>query len=99
MATSDFLLTSVIHIYRFSQYSQASVALFSTQFNTDWGAFLSGTVQALATTAAPLVAVLIVSPTQHLYVNPTDWVGFNYGYWQVVPNTNMSGATFTPTTI
>lgn len=96
MATSDFL-ASTTPIYKFTQYSQGSVSAFSTAFNTDWSSVLPGTVQALATTAAPTVAILIING-QILTVNPTDWVGFNLGNWQVVPNSKMAGLQFTPTT-
>lgn len=80
MATSDYL-DKQVKIYKFSQYSQTTVALFSTQFNTDWASTLGGTVQLLATSAQPLQAVFIAPNTgQVFYINggvartPTDGV-------------------------
>lgn len=96
MATAHFLATGTA-IYQFSQYSQASVALFSTQFNTDWSSVLGGTVQLLSTTAAPLVALFIWNNDVYA-INQTDWIGFNNGSWMVVPNAKMSGLLFSPTT-
>jgi hypothetical protein len=96
VAASVFM-ASTTTIYKFSQYSQGSVASFSTQFNTDWSASLPGTTQALATSAAPTVAILIISGVVYT-LNPTDWIGFNNGVWQVVPNSKMAGLLFTPTT-
>lgn len=83
MATSDYLDKQVF-IYKFSQYTQSTVAAFSTQFNTDWASVLGGTVQLLATTAQPLQAVFIAPNTgQVFYINggvartPTDGVTTN----------------------
>jgi hypothetical protein len=99
VATSDFL-ASTTTIYKFSQYpaSGSSVAAFSTTFNTDWSAALGGTVQGLATSAAPTVAIFIIPNGPVLVVNPGDWAGFNNGVWQSVPNSKMAGLLFTPTT-
>jgi hypothetical protein len=79
MATTTFLSTPNIRRYVFTQYSQSTVAAFSTQFNTDWGAAFGGTApQLLATTAQPLQAILIVPGGPTLTVNgglartPTD---------------------------
>lgn len=100
MAQIEYLAVPDIKRYYFSQYpaSGSSVAAFSTIFNTDWAANLSVAVQALATTALPLVAILIVN-NQVLTVNPGDWIGFNYGQWTVVPNSKMSGTSYTPSTV
>jgi hypothetical protein len=70
VATSDYL-DKQVKIYKFSQYTQSTVAAFSTQFNTDWASVLGGTVQLLATTAQPLQAVFIAPNTggQVLYIN------------------------------
>jgi hypothetical protein len=70
VATSDYL-DKQVKIYKFSQYTQSTVAAFSTQFNTDWASTLGGTVQLLATTAQPLQAVFIVpnSGGQVFYLN------------------------------
>lgn len=84
MATADYL-DKQVKIYKFSQFTQSTVALFSTQFNTDWASTLGGTVQLLATTAQPLQAVFIApnSGGQVFYVNqgalrtPTDGVTTN----------------------
>lgn len=59
MALSDFLVVPP-PVYKFSQFTQSTVAAFSTQFNTDWGSVLGQTVQLLATTAQPTQAILIV---------------------------------------
>jgi hypothetical protein len=103
VAASEFLLSSQINRFYFTQYSQGSVAAFSTQFNTDWGGggqgILPATVQALATTAAPTVAIVIING-QVLTVNPTDWIGYSASFgWQVYPNSVMAGSKFTPTTL
>lgn len=84
MATSDYL-DKQVKIYKFSQYTQSTVAAFSTQFNTDWASTLGGTVQLLATSAQPLQAIFIVpnSGGQVFYLNngplrtPTDGVTTN----------------------
>ena len=69
MATSDFL-DKQVKIYKFSQYTQTTVAAFSTQFNTDWSSALGGTVQLLATSAQPLQAIFIAPNTgQVFYLN------------------------------
>jgi hypothetical protein len=83
MATSDYL-DKQVKIYKFSQYTQSTVAAFSTQFNTDWASTLGGTVQLLATTAQPLQAIFLAPNTgQVFYLNnavartPTDGVTTN----------------------
>lgn len=82
MAT-QFLAAPAIKRHVFTQYSQTTVALFSTAFNTDWSAALGGTVQLLATTAQPLQAILVVPNGPVLYINgglartPTDGVTTN----------------------
>lgn len=93
MAQVEYLAVPDIKRYFFSQYSQGSVSAFSTQFNTDWSASLAVPVQALATSAAPLVAILIINNVV-VVVNPTDWIGFNYGVWIVVPNSKMTGLSY-----
>jgi hypothetical protein len=99
MATSEYLATLDIKRYFFSTYSQASVSLFATQFNADWASVLGGTVAVTATTAAPLVALIIINANLVLTVNPGDFVGFNYGNWQVVQASKMSGLSFTASTV
>lgn len=82
MATA-FLNSPAIKRFQFSQYSQSTVAAFSTAFNTDWSTTLGGTVQLLATTAQPLQAILIVPSGPTLYINgglartPVDGVTTN----------------------
>lgn len=105
MAAAEFLLSAQINRFFFTQYpaTGSSVAGFSTTFNSDWGAsgqnILPATVQALATTAAPLVAIVIING-QVLTVNPGDWIGYSAANgWQVVPNSKMSGVLYTPTTL
>jgi len=46
-------------------------------------------VQVLATVAAPTVGIVITPNSGVLAVNPTDWLGYNYGNYQVVPVTSM----------
>lgn len=82
---SEFLASSAVRRFAFSNFSQSTVASFSTAFNADWGAYFGGTApQLLATTAQPTQAILIVpngGPT--LYINngvartPTDGVTTN----------------------
>jgi len=84
MAATEYLANAQISRYFFTNYSQGSVSAFSTQFNTDWSAVLGVTVQALATTAAPTVAIVIIPNGPTLTLNPTDNIGFNYGNWTVV---------------
>lgn len=103
MAASEFLMSSQINRFFFTQYSQGSVSAFSTAFNADWGSsgqnILPAIVQALATTAAPTVAIVIING-QVLTVNPNDWIGYSaVSGWQVYPNSVMSGTKFTPTTL
>jgi hypothetical protein len=73
MATSDYL-DKQVKIYKFSQYTQSTVAAFSTQFNTDWASALGGTVQLLATSAQPLQAIFIApnSGGQVFYINSAN---------------------------
>lgn len=104
MALTQFLQASAIKRLYFTQYSQGSVASFATQFVTDWASVLpSGTgLGIVAKTGAATVAEIIIGPNVTLEVNPTDWVGFNNGTWQVVPNASMGrsvadGATNTNT--
>ena len=101
MAATEFLQTAQINRYYFTQYPStgSSVAAFSTLFNSDWSSVLGGTVQALATTAAPTVAIIVIGPNQVLTVNPGDWVGFNAGAWSVLPNSKMSGVLYTPASV
>ena len=100
MAQVEYLAVPDIKRYFFTQYpaTGSSVAAFSTSFNTDWSANLTVAVQALATTAAPLVAILIIRG-QVLTVNPGDWIGFNYGMWIVVPNSKMSGLSYVASSV
>lgn len=101
MAPAEFLQTVQINRFFFTQYpaTGSSVAAFSTLFNTDWSGSLPGTVQALATTAAPTVAIVVIPNGPTLTVNPGDWIGFNGGIWSVVPNSRMTGLTYTPATV
>jgi hypothetical protein len=96
MAQVEYLATPDIKRYFFSQYSQGSVSAFATQFATDWP---SASIAVTATAGAPTVALIIVNANLVLTVNPTDWVGFNYGNWQVVPNSKMSGLSFTASSV
>jgi hypothetical protein len=100
MAQVEYLASPDIKRYFFTQYpaTGSSVSAFSTTFNADWTANLNGTVQALATTAAPLVAILIISGTVFV-VNPGDWIGFNYGQWIVVANSRMSGLSYVASSV
>jgi len=84
MAATEYLANAQISRYFFTTYSQGSVSAFSTQFNTDWSTVLPGTVQALATTAAPTVAIVIIPNGPVVTLNPTDSIGYNYGTWTVV---------------
>lgn len=74
----------------------------------DWGAsgtvaqLLPSTFQVLTNSNAPTAALVIVNSNLVLTVNPGQWVGYNYGNWQVLNNTQMtSGASqlFTPATV
>lgn len=86
MATS-FLSTPLIRRYSFTRYL-TSLATFQTAFRADIPAL--ATTEALATAAAPTVAI-IVTPNSGpvLTVNLNDWLGFNYGVWQVVTTAQM----------
>jgi len=90
----------------FTPYSQGSVASFATQFNTDWASVLPGgaAIGIVAKAGAATVAEIIVAPGQVLEVNPTDFVGYNFGIWEVVPAVKMGrtvsdGATNSNTTV
>lgn len=65
-----------------------ALSAFQTAYQTDISALAA--VQALAYTATPTVAT-IVTPNAGpvLSVNPTDYLGLNYGTYQVVPKANM----------
>lgn len=69
---------------------------FQTAINADFASYFTTVPQLFATTAAPSVALLIVSPTLVLSINPGQWIGFNYGNWQVLANSVMAGSVFTP---
>lgn len=65
-----------------------AIAAFQTAYQADISVL--ATTQALYTTAVPTVAVVITpSSGPVLSVNPTDWLGYNYGNWQVVPVGSM----------
>lgn len=86
MAT-QFLSASSIRRYSFTRYL-TSLATFQTAFRADIPVL--ATTEALATVAAPTVAI-IVTPNNGpvLTVNLNDWLGFNYGVWQVVTTAQM----------
>jgi len=99
VATSEYVKTSDVKRYSFTQYVSGSLAAFKTAFAADWAAVLPAGFEVVATVGAPTIALCIVSSGQVLTVNPNDWVGFNYGSWLVVPNVQMSGSTFIATSI
>lgn len=86
MAT-QFLSTSSIRRFAFTRYL-TSIATFQTAYQADIPAL--ATTQALFTSAAPTVAI-IITPNNGpvLSVNLNDYLGFNYGVWQVVPTASM----------
>lgn len=86
MATSEYLLNADIRRYFFKQYSEGSVASFATAFNADFTAVLSGgaAIVIAAKAGAATVAEVVISNSIVLEVNPTNWVGFNNGVWQVL---------------
>jgi hypothetical protein len=76
----------------------AALAAFQTALNANL-TVLGGSFQVLTFSASPTQAVLVISPSMVLTANPTDWVGLNYGNWQVVPNASMSGLAFVPSSV
>jgi hypothetical protein len=107
VAFTQFLAAPAIRRRNYTQYSQGSVASFATQFVTDWASVLPNSGTGLGVVAKPgaaTVAEVIVSPGQVLEMNPLDWIGYNDGVWEVVPNASMGrtvadGATNSNTTL
>lgn len=98
MAPSEFLMSSQINRFYFTQYS-STLATFKTALAADWSATLPAGFEVLATVAAPTIAILVL-PTGTFYVNPTDWVGYSAALgWQVIPNSKMAGLLYTPATV
>lgn len=87
MALVEFLPAAAVRARTaFSQYSQASVSSFSSQFNTDWAGQLGGVYPGnlLASTAQPLQAIFVLpAGNGQLTINcgqprtPTDGVTTN----------------------
>jgi len=75
------------------------LAAFQTAVTADFAAVFSPVPTLVTQPAAPSVALFIVSPNQVLSVSPGQWVGYNYGNWQVLPNSVMAGSSFTPATV
>lgn len=91
----------------YTQYTQGSVASFATQFVTDWASVLPNSGQGLGVVAKPgasTVAEIVINSQLVLEVNPTDFVGMNFGVWEVIPKAQMGrtvsdGATNSNTTV
>lgn len=76
-----------------------ALAVFQTAVNTDFASALATVPQILTMTALPTVALFIVSPQLVLSVSPGSYLGLNYGNWQVLPSSSMSGLLFTPASV
>lgn len=72
---------------------------FQTAVNADFASVFSPVPTLVTQPAAPSVALLIVSPTQVLSISPGQYVGYNYGNWQVLPASAMNGSLFTQTNV
>ncbi len=65
-----------------------ALAVFQTAYQADISVLAS--VQVLAYTAAPTVAVIIVpSSGQVLSVSPGQWLGYNFGNWAVLSSSQL----------
>lgn len=98
MALTEYLATPDIKRYYFTQYA-STISAFKTSVVADLGSVLPSGFEVVTTAAAPNVAIMVISPSIVLYVNSGDWVGYNYGNWQVVSNAKMSGLQFTPASV
>lgn len=86
MAT-QFLSAPAIRRHAFTQYS-STLSAFQTAYQADIPELAA--VQALATTAAPTIAIIITpNGGPVLSVSPGQWLGYNYGNWTVVPVASM----------
>lgn len=76
-----------------------ALSTFQTAVNADFASVFSPVPTLVTQPAAPSVALLIVSPTQVLSISPGQYVGYNYGNWQVLPASAMTGSLFTQTNV
>lgn len=76
-----------------------ALSTFQTAINTDFAAYFTTVPTLVTQPAAPSVALLIVSPNQVLSISPGQYVGYNYGTWQVLPASAMTGSLFTQTNV
>jgi len=76
-----------------------ALSTFQTAINADFAAYFTTVPTLVTQPAAPAVALLIVSPTQVLSVSGGQYVGLNYGVWQVLPASAMTGSLFTQTNV
>lgn len=88
MAQTGFLAVPDIKRYSFTQYL-TSIATLQTALRADFPVTLGASFEVLATTAAPTVAIIVVPSGPTLSMNLNDYIGFNYGNWQVVPAASM----------
>jgi hypothetical protein len=75
------------------------LSTFQTAINTDFASYFTTVPTLVTQPGAPLVALLIVSPAQVISVSPGQYAGYNYGTWQVLPASSMTGSLFTPATV
>lgn len=76
-----------------------ALSTFQTAINADFAAYFTTVPTLVTQPSAPSVALLIVSPNQVLSISPGSYVGLNYGNWQVMPASAMSGSSFTPASV
>jgi len=76
-----------------------ALSTFQTAVNADFASVFSPVPTLVTQPAAPSVALLIVSPSQVLSISPGQYVGYNYGNWQVLPSSAMNGSQFTQTNV
>lgn len=76
-----------------------ALSSFQTAVTADFAAYFSPVPTLVTQPSAPSVALFIVSPNQVLSISPGQYVGYNYGTWQVLPASAMTGSLFTQTNV
>jgi hypothetical protein len=76
-----------------------ALSSFQTAVNADFAAAFTTVPTLVTQPSAPSVALFIVSPNQVLSISPGQYVGYNYGTWQVLPASAMTGSLFTPASV
>ncbi len=75
------------------------LSTFQTVVNADFASTFTTVPTLVNQPGALLVALFIVSPSQVLSISPGQYLGYNYGTWQVLPASSMTGSLFTPASV